>query len=105
MSTTSRVDVQKLLEGMRERLLDDEAKGELAGITVADLTDAVSHPKAPEVIAETLALEAGSVKPGEAAPDFTLPWLPGPTAGKGATLTLSDRLGRRPVALVFGSYT
>ncbi len=57
------------------------------------------------MIGETLAAEAASVKQGEPAPDFTLPWLPGPTAGGGRAFTLSHRFGERPVALVFGSYT
>jgi hypothetical protein len=99
------IDVGKLLEGMRARLERDEAEGRLAGTSVASLAEALAHPKAAAVIAETLAAEAGSVEPGEPAPDFTLPWLPGPNAGEGSAFTLSDRFGKRPVALVFGSYT
>jgi hypothetical protein len=101
----AKVDVAKMLEGMRPLLERDEAEGKLAGISVADLADAVSHPKAAEVIDETMALEVTSVKEGEPAPDFTLPWLPGSGEGRGAAATLSDQFGERPVALVFGSYT
>jgi len=79
--------------------------GKLAGLTVDDLMDAVSHPKAAETIAETLGWEAASVKPGEPAPDFTLPWLRGADSERGPAFTLSSRFGRRPVALIFGSYT
>ena len=37
---------------------------------------------------------------GEPAPDFDLPML-----GRGERVRLSDFRGRRPVALIFGSYT
>jgi hypothetical protein len=99
------IDVRKLLEGMRAQLAKDEAEGRLAGLSVAALADAIAHPLAPEAIAEGLAAEAGSVQVGQPAPDWSLPWLPGPTAGEGERLTLSDHVGRQPVALVFGSYT
>lgn len=101
----SEVDIKAMLEGMRGQLERDEAEGKLAGISVADLADAVSHPKAAEVISETLDWEATSVKPGEPAPDFTLPWLNGSDPERGSTLTLSSHFGKRPVALIFGSYT
>ncbi len=94
------IDVKALLASMRQQLEKDQAEGRLAGLTVEDLMDAVSHPKAAAVIGETLALEGGSVKPGEPAPDFTLPRLSG-----SGSVTLSDHFGKRPVALVFGSYT
>jgi hypothetical protein len=98
-------DLKQQFESMREQLEKDEAEGELAGLTVENLKDAMSHPRAPEMVARIMETEQHSVKEGEPAPDFTLPWLPGPNAGKGASLTLSDHFGRRPVALVFGSYT
>ena len=40
------------------------------------------------------------LKAGDAAPDFTLKSLDGPQ-----TVTLSDFRGKRPVVLIFGSYT
>ena len=43
---------------------------------------------------------AGSVKPGDMAPDFRLP-----TLDRKATVQLSSYRGSRPVVLVFGSYT
>jgi hypothetical protein len=43
---------------------------------------------------------AGQLKPGDMAPDFTLPGLDG--AG---SVTLSSFRGEKPVVLVFGSYT
>jgi hypothetical protein len=42
----------------------------------------------------------GSLAPGDAAPDFTLP-----TLDHRERVTLSSHRGRRPVVLVFGSYT
>ncbi len=101
----SKIDVQAMMEGMRAQLERDEKEGRLAGLTVSDLMDAISHQKAPEAIAEAMEAEAQSVQPGEPAPDFTLPWLAGSGDGRGETLTLSDHFGKRPVALIFGSYT
>jgi hypothetical protein len=43
---------------------------------------------------------AGSLQPGDPAPDFTLP-----TNDHRAQITLSSNRGKRPVVLVFGSYT
>jgi hypothetical protein len=43
---------------------------------------------------------AGTVEPGQAAPDFELP-----TLDRSARVRLSSFRGARPVALVFGSYT
>ena len=99
------IDTKAMLEAMRGRLEADQADGKLAGITLEDLGDALAHPKAGEVIAETMAADAGSVQQGQAAPDFTLPWLPGSAGSAQPTLTLSDHFGDRPVALIFGSYT
>jgi hypothetical protein len=45
------------------------------------------------------------VQEGDAAPDFTLPWLETVPVGAGEFLTLSSHFGKRPVALIFGSYT
>lgn len=43
---------------------------------------------------------AGSLKPGDMAPDFRLP-----TLDRKETVQLSSYRGSRPVVLVFGSYT
>lgn len=100
-----KIDVEGLMAGMQERLQQDEAEGRLAGLTVKDLRDAVSHPKAPEVIAECMELEAASVQEGDPAPDFSLPRLQGDGDLSPDRVTLSEHLGKRPVALIFGSYT
>ncbi len=101
----SKIDLDKMWEGMREGLERDEAAGRLAGLTVKALAEAISHPKAPAMIAEIMAAETSSVAVGEPAPDFSLPWLPGSGRSGSPELTLSRHLGKRPVALVFGSYT
>ena len=99
------IDVGSMMEGMRFRLESDEAEGRLAGLTVERLEKAVSHPEAQAVIREMMARESSVVNVGDPAPDFTLPWLTDLHPGDGDTMTLSDHFGRRPVALVFGSYT
>ncbi len=101
----AKIDVQKMMEEMRPQLERDESEDRLAGLSVDDLAEAVSHPKAAAMIGEIMEAEAASVQEGEPAPDFTLPWLEESGAGRGAALTLSDHFGKRPVALIFGSYT
>jgi hypothetical protein len=100
-----KVDVERMLEGMREQLERDQADGKLAGLTVERLADTMSRPGAPEVVAEVMEADARSVKQGERAPDFSLSWLPGSGEGRAPRMTLSEHFGVRPVALIFGSYT
>lgn len=51
-------------------------------------------------------LEAGVPRPGEDAPDFDLPLADQPSgATSEATFKLSSFKGKKPVALIFGSYT
>ena len=88
----------------------EEGGVEMDGLELDDLKDAMSHPKAPEILAKWMPHEATSVKQGESAPDFTLPYLPGhgflPGHGvEGRSMTLSSHVGKRPVGLIFGSYT
>ncbi len=85
------------ISGMLERVAGED----MQGLNIDDLQAAMSHPKAAETVAELMPYEATSVKPGEPAPDFTLPYLP---PGQGSA-TLSSHFGKRPVALIFGSYT
>lgn len=63
----SKIDLDKMWEGMREGLERDEAAGRLAGLTVKALAEAISHPKAPAMIAEIMAAETSSVAVGEPA--------------------------------------
>ena len=91
--------------------MKDDLKATLKGengmksMDVDDLMDAMSHPRAMEVVKSLMEQEATTVKAGESAPDFTLPWLSGQAADGSTELTLSDHFGKRPVALIFGSYT
>jgi hypothetical protein len=95
------MDVDAMIEGVRAQL---EAQGQgLQGLSLEDLRNAMSHPKAAEQVAALMALEATSVQTGDPAPDFALPRLGGPKAGE--SVTLSSHFGKRPVALIFGSYT
>ena len=97
----SEFDVDALIETLRGQL---EAQGlEMKGLSLEDLRDAISHPKAAEQVAEAMALDARSVNAGDSAPDFALPRLGGPNAGE--VVTLSSHFAKRPVALIFGSYT
>ncbi len=99
------VEAGSIMEGMRSQLEADQSDGKLAGLTVSRLEKAISHPKAQSVINELMALEDRVVNQGDPAPDFTLPWLQGSGPDGSKTLTLSDHFGKRPVALIFGSYT
>jgi hypothetical protein len=97
----SEIDVDQMIEGIRAQL---EAQGvDLQGLSLDDLRDALSHPKAAEQIMQSMAIEGASVQVGDPAPDFRLPRLGGPNAGE--EVTLSEHFGKRPVALIFGSYT
>jgi hypothetical protein len=97
----SEFDVDAMIEGVRAQL---EAQGiDLEGLSLEDLRDAISHPKAAEQVVELMALDARSVQAGDPAPDFALPRLGGPNAGD--VVTLSSHFAKRPVALIFGSYT
>ena len=86
------------------RMLDSLEGEDMRGLTHDDLKQAMSHPKAAETVAELMSYDATAVKLGDPAPDFSLPYLPG-SGREGASVTLSDHFGSRPVALIFGSYT
>ena len=93
-------------EAMKTNLLERlQSDDEMAGLTVDDLAAAMSHPKAAEVVADLMPLEATSVQQGEPARDFELPFLPGQGGAESETLRLAERFASRPVALIFGSYT
>jgi hypothetical protein len=89
---------------MIEGMLESVAKEKMDGLSIEDLRDAMMAPGAAETVAELMPIEAASVKAGEPAPDFELPWLAG-SGPEGETLRLSSHFGSRPVALIFGSYT
>ena len=93
-------ETEKMIAGMLASLTEED----MQGLSLEDLKDGMSHPQAAVTVAELMPLEAASVQAGQPAPDFTLPYLPG-SGLEGATVTLSDHFGNRPVALIFGSYT
>jgi hypothetical protein len=98
-------DIDSMKDGLKESLKANLGEDGLKDMNVDDLMDAMSHPKAMEVVKSLMELEATTVNAGEAAPDFTLPWLSGQAADGSTEVTLSDHFGKRPVALIFGSYT
>jgi hypothetical protein len=102
MQKTSVTDnaTQAMIEAMLEQLVGED----MQGLSLDGLRDAMRAPGAAETVAALMPLEATSVKPGEPAPDFTLPYLPGQDQ-TGGSMTLSNHFGKRPVALIFGSYT
>ena len=78
----------------------------MQGIDIGRLKAAMSAPGAAETIAEIQAMGADAqAGPGQPAPDFELPFLPGQGRADGEKIRLSNRFAHRPVALVFGSYT
>ena len=100
----SEEEVQKMISGMLAGLESEE----MQGLSLNELKQAMAHPNAAATIAELMPFEITSVQPGQPAPDFTLPYLPGSLpegADHDTTMTLSDHFGKRPVALIFGSYT
>jgi hypothetical protein len=61
----------------------------------------LSRERWEQIRAQMRAREAHAPAIGDRAPDFDLPYL----GGDGARVRLSSFQGRRPVALIFGSYT
>ena len=76
------------------------ADGPEPSISAGEMAEVMSHPLALEHVSEMLEREPGSCGPGTEAPDFCLLRVDG-----GGSVRLSDHLGKRPVALIFGSYT
>lgn len=74
----------------------------LEGMSPSDLQRAIDHPAAKAEIESMLAREKSSIRSGDPAPEFSLARLADPD---GERVSLSDHFGRRPVGLVFGSYT
>ncbi|MBC8293164.1 MAG: hypothetical protein H8E45_08375 [Proteobacteria bacterium] len=92
--------VQALAEqqGLNFKAVDAELGEEGWGRLAA----AMENPLSAQHLTESMAAEPGSLQAGQAATDFTLARL---NDKDGPAVTLSDHFGKRPVALVFGSYT
>lgn len=98
-------DIDAMKNDLKASLEATKGEDGLKDMNVDDLMEAMSHPKAAEAVKALMALEPNTVQAGEPAPDFTLPWLNGQAADGSSGVTLSDHAGKRPVALIFGSYT
>ena len=81
----------------------EENARSIPGITQDDARAAMAYPGVSEELERLVAADRASVPQGDPAPDFCLPRLTG--AEPGERVALSEHFGRRPVALVFGSYT
>ena len=91
---------------MLDHLVESGEAKKMQGLDIDRLKAAMSAPGAAETVAEIQKLGADSqAGVGQPAPDFVLPYLPGQGMEEGEAVRLSECLGSRPVALVFGSYT
>ena len=100
----AKVDTQKLIENMRERV-GEPGHMNLEGMNTDDLADAIAHPQAAATIEAMFELEPNAVQQGDPAPDIELPWLGERPEGQPERFSLAALRGERPVALIFGSYT
>ncbi len=98
-------DIEAMKDELKAGLKSNVGEDGLKDMDVDDLMDAMSHPEAAKVVKQLMELEPSTVQAGEPAPDFSLPWLSGQGPDGSTAMTLSDHLGKRPVALIFGSYT
>ena len=99
MAKLSPEDMREAVSGlMAARAAMDD--GSEPSISAEEMAEAMSHPLAAEYVGEMLEREPGSCVAGSDAPDFELPLADG-----SGSVRLSDHFGKRPVALVFGSYT
>ena len=101
----SEADPARMLENIRAQMDADPAGTQDSRISPEQLAEAMAHPKAAGEIQRVMAIEANSVAEGEPAPEFSLARLNPAPGADAAAVTLSNHFGRRPVALIFGSYT
>ncbi len=94
-------DVEKTLGRIEKEMRENDL--EMQGLSVDGLRAAMSHPKAAATVKDIMTREESSIQAGDDAPDFELPRLH--VGDDGAPVTLSSHFGKRPVALIFGSYT
>ncbi len=95
----SDLDSKAIFEMMKARAASQGVK--LTPEQLEALADAMSHPKAAAQVAEILEREPSSLQQGDPAPDFALRRIDDPDR----RVRLADHFGKRPVALIFGSYT
>ncbi|MFP6626215.1 MAG: hypothetical protein VCA74_04035 [Deltaproteobacteria bacterium] len=95
-------DTEALREFVDAQIAARGLVAEDLGIDWDKLLGALAHPLAAEAVAESMAREPDSAQVGQDAPDFTLRRL---GDSDGEPVCLGSHFGRRPVALVLGSYT
>ncbi len=107
MSASDKPSLEMLAKTRDEMLAALESgEGEkMEGLTLERLRDAMFRPNALETMQEMLESGPGSAQVGAPAPDFELSYLPGYGAQGDASVALSQHFGKRPVGLIFGSYT
>lgn len=101
----SELDFEAMLKKLQTSVTANRDAGRGPELDLETLKQAMAHPKAKEQIRAGMEIEAQSVAEGQAAPDFTLGLLAAPGGLPYEKITLSDHFGKRPVALIFGSYT
>jgi len=104
-SQMTEIDLDAMKTQVKASLEANQGDDGMNGADVDDLMAAMSHPKAADVVQTLMALESQAVQQDQPAPDFSLPWLTGEGPDGSTSVTLSSHFGKRPVALIFGSYT
>lgn len=99
------IDLAAMRNQVKASLEANRGDDGMNAMDVDDLMAAMSHPKAADVVQSLMALEPQVVEQDQPAPDFSLPWLSGRGPDGSTSVTLSSHFGKRPVALIFGSYT
>jgi len=98
-------DLEAAMQAMRAKMEADPGAMADSQIDADRLAKALAHPLAAAELKRSLPIEAASVAEGALAPDFTLARLGEGPGGEADAVTLSAHFGKRPVALIFGSYT
>ncbi len=101
----SEFDLDEAIKNVKARMAADPNTAADARIDADQIAKALAHPLAAAELQRVGPIEAASVAEGEPAPDFTLARLGEAPGGAGGPVTLSAHFGKRPVALIFGSYT
>ncbi|MCH2173499.1 hypothetical protein MK489_22210 [Myxococcota bacterium] len=102
-----RNDEKAAMEAVVERMLTnlENRADEMEGLNLEQLRVAMHEPGAVESVMTLSSREGNSVQQGERARDFSLPFLTPSEGLDGECMTLSSHFGKRPVGLIFGSYT
>ena len=102
MSQSERAD-RASVDALIESMVNSGADISAADISSEEMIEVMSHPAAPEALAAMMEVEPHTPQPGDTAPDFELRRLDDEPGAQ--PVRLSSHAGKRPVALVFGSYT